>query len=60
VKDYFASFSVKPDGDEPGTVIAVWSSNFMAMGKPDSEAKGVIEGIFKSGLESISSKYAAK
>lgn len=56
VKDYFASFSAKPDADEPGTSIVVWSSNFAAKGKPDTEAKGVIAGIFKSGLESLAGK----
>lgn len=56
VKDYFASFSAKPDADEPGTSIVVWSSNFVANGKPDTEAKGVIAGIFKSGLEALAEK----
>lgn len=54
VKDYFASFSAREDGDEPGTALVVWSASFAANGKPDSEARGVIEGIFKDGLKSIS------
>jgi hypothetical protein len=54
VKDYFASFSARADGDEPGKTIVVWSASFAAKGKPDSEARGVIEGIFKDGLRSIS------
>lgn len=56
VKDYTASFSARPDSDEPGTTVFVWSSSFMAKDKPDSEARGVIEGIFKDGLTSISQK----
>jgi hypothetical protein len=54
VKDYSASFSARADNDEPGKAIVVWSASFAAKGKPDSEARGVIEGIFKDGLKSIS------
>lgn len=54
VKDYSASFSARADNDEPGMAIVVWSASFAANGKPDSEARGVIEGIFKDGLKSIS------
>lgn len=58
VKDYFASFSARADGDEPNTVIVVWSASFAANGKPDSEARGIIEGIFKDGLKSIAESGA--
>jgi hypothetical protein len=54
VKDYSASFSARADNDEPGKAVVVWSASFAAKGKPDSEARGVIEGIFKDGLKSIS------
>ncbi len=53
VKDYSASFSARADNDEPGKAIVVWSASFAAKGKPDSEARGVIEDIFKDGLKSI-------
>ncbi len=53
VKDYFASFSAKPDADDPSSTIIAWSSNFMAKGKPDSEVRTLIEGIFKDGLKGI-------
>lgn len=56
VKDYFASFSAKPDADNAAQTQVVWSASFMAKGKPDSDARGVIEGIFKDGLASISDK----
>lgn len=59
VKDYFASFSAKADGDEKDTVLVVWSASFASKGKPDSEARSVIEGIFKDGLASIAEKSAA-
>jgi hypothetical protein len=58
VKDYSASFSARADNDEPGKAIVVWSASFAAKGKPDSEARGVIEGIFKDGLKSISDAAA--
>lgn len=58
VKDYSASFSARADNDEPGKAIVVWSASFAAKGKPDSEARGVIEGIFKDGLKSISDRAA--
>lgn len=54
VKDYSASFSARADNDEPGKAVVVWSASFAASGKPDSEARGIIEGIFKDGLKSIS------
>jgi hypothetical protein len=54
VKDYSASFSTRADNDEPGKSVVVWSASFAAKGKPDSEARGIIEGIFKDGLKSIS------
>lgn len=60
VKDYSASFSVRPDAESAGDTVVVWSASFMAKGKPDSEARGVIEGIFKDGLKSISEKVASK
>lgn len=53
VKDYFASFSARADADEPGKTVVVWSASFAANGKPDSEARSTIEGIFKDGLQAI-------
>ena len=54
VKDYSASFSRVPTTTKPGKAVVVWSASFAAKGKPDSEARGIIEGIFKDGLKSIS------
>lgn len=53
VKDYFASFSAREDADEPGKTIVVWSSSFASKGKPDSEARATIEGIFTDGLANV-------
>jgi len=56
VKEYFASFSARADGDEPGKTLVVWSASFQANGKPDSEVRTLIEGIFTDGLAGIAKK----
>lgn len=53
VKDYFASFSARADGDEEGQTIVVWSSTFANKDKPSSEARAIIEGIFTDGLAGV-------
>lgn len=56
VKNYTAQFTITPDDDDEDEVNLVWTSTFDANGKPDKEAKDVIEGIFKGGLDSIKAK----
>ncbi len=56
VKNYTAQFSVKPDDDDEDEANVVWTATFEANGKPDKEARAVIDGIFKDGLESIKAK----
>lgn len=56
VKEYFATFSARSDGDEPGKTLVVWSATFQSNGKPDSEARSVIEGIFNDGLTGLSKR----
>lgn len=58
VKNYEAQFSVTPDDDDLDELNVVWSATYDAEGKPDKEARGVIDGIFKDGLASIKTKYA--
>jgi hypothetical protein len=58
VKNYTAMFSVSPDDDDLDEINVLWSATFDANGKEDKEARGVIDGIFKSGMESIKGKYA--
>lgn len=58
VKDYNAAFSIRPD-DEPGKAAISWSATFMAKGKPDADAKGVIQGVFDAGIKAIEDKIAA-
>ncbi len=53
VKDYMATFSIKPEGD---VVVVNWLASFQAKDKPEAEAKQVIEGIFDAGLKSIAGK----
>lgn len=59
VKDYNASFSIRPD-DEPNEAKITWSATFMAKDKPDADAKGVIQGIFDAGVKSIVEKIEGK
>lgn len=56
VKDYMANFSIK---DEGGNAKISWTASFQAKGKPEAEAKTVIEGIFDGGLKNLS-EIAAK
>jgi hypothetical protein len=53
VKNYTAQFSVTPDDDDLDEVNIVWAATFDAEGKPDKEARKVIDGIFKDGINSI-------
>ena len=54
VSNYKATLSVKADGDgDKGESDVVWTAKFDPKDKPEAEAKGVIEGIFKAGLENI-------
>lgn len=53
VKNYEAQFTLTPDDDDLDEVNFAWSATFDANGKPDKEARGVIEGIFKAGLDNI-------
>ncbi len=56
VKNYEAQFSIVPDDDDEDEVNIAWAATYDAEGKPDKEARGVIDGIFKDGLASIKEK----
>lgn len=58
VKNYEAQFSVTPDDDDLDEINVVWSATYDAEGKPDKEARSVIDGIFKAGIESIKAQEA--
>ncbi|MGQ0456841.1 MAG: SRPBCC family protein [Hyphomicrobium sp.] len=54
VKDYSAQFALTPDDDDEDEINFAWSAVFdPADGKDPKEARGVIDGIFKAGLDSI-------
>lgn len=53
VKNYEAQFALTPDDDDEDEINFAWSAVFDAEGKPDKEARGVIDGIFKGGLDNI-------
>jgi hypothetical protein len=59
VKNYEAQFSVTPDDDDEDEVNIVWAATYDAEGKPDNEARGVIDGIFKGGLDNIKAMLAS-
>lgn len=56
VKDYMANFSIK---DEGGNAKISWTTSFQAKGKPEAEAKTIIEGIFDAGVKNLA-EIAAK
>ncbi|HEX2841612.1 SRPBCC family protein [Hyphomicrobium sp.] len=61
VKNYEAQFSVTPDDDDLDEINVSWSATYdPADGKEDKEARKVIDGIFKDGIESIKAKFVAK
>lgn len=50
VKDYMANFSIK---DEGGNAKISWTTSFQAKGKPEAEAKSIIEGIIDAGVTNL-------
>ncbi len=58
VKNYEAQFSVTPDDDDLDEINVGWSATYdPADGKEAKEARSVIDGIFKDGIDSIKAKY---
>ena len=58
VKNYEAQFSIVPDDDDEDEVNVAWAATFDAEGKPDKEARAVIDSIFKAGLDNIKAQLA--
>ena len=58
VKNYEAQFALTPDDDDEDEINFAWSAVFDAEGKPDKEARGTIDGIFKTGLDNIKTMTA--
>ncbi len=59
VKNYEAQFALTPDDDDEDEINFAWSAVFDAEGQPDKEARGVIDGIFKAGLDNIQATAGA-
>ena len=60
VKNYEAQFALTPDDDDEDEINFAWSAVFDAAdGKTDKDARDVIAGIFKDGLDSIKAKVKA-
>lgn len=61
VKNYQAQFALTPDDDDADEINFAWSAVFDAAdGKSDKEAKDVITGIFKAGLDNIKATAGTK
>lgn len=60
VKNYQAQFALTPDDDDEDEINFAWSAVFDANGKSDQEAKDVITGIFKAGLDNIKATAGTK
>ena len=61
VKNYQAQFALTPDDDDEDEINFAWSAVFdPADGKTDKEARDVITGIFKAGLENIKTLSGTK
>lgn len=56
VANYKASFALEPIKDSKDEVSLVWSAKFDPKGATEAEAKAVIDGIFKAGLDEIEKK----
>jgi hypothetical protein len=56
VANYTASFAIVPDSDDKDEINIVWSAKFDPKGATEAEAKKVIDGIFKAGLDEIEKK----
>jgi len=56
VANYTASFGLEPTKDAKDEISLVWSAKFDPKGATEAEAKTVIDGIFKAGLDEIEKK----
>ena len=59
VKNYTAMFSVAPDDDDLDEINVLWSATYDSNGAEDKEARKVIDGIFKAGMDNIKATQRA-
>jgi hypothetical protein len=57
VANYSANFAVVPDADDEDEINVVWSAKFDPKGATEAEAKAVIDGIFKAGLDEFKKMF---
>jgi hypothetical protein len=53
IKNYEAQFALTPDDDDENEINFAWSAVFDAEGKPDKEARAVMDGVLTAGIENI-------
>lgn len=53
VKNYQSQFALTPDDDDEDEINFAWSGVFDADGKPDKEARALVDGVYKAGLDNI-------
>jgi hypothetical protein len=53
IKNYEAQFALTPDDDDEDEINFAWSAVFDAEGKPDKEARGIMDGVLSAGIENI-------
>ena len=57
VSNYTSTLSVKGDRNDKSKVDVTWAAKFDPKGASEEDAKKVMDGIFKGGLDGIASKY---
>lgn len=53
LKNYESQFALTPDDDDADEINFAWSGVFDADGKPDADVKGLVETVYKLGLDNI-------
>lgn len=53
VKNYESQFALTPDDDDEDEINFAWSGVFDADGKPDKEARSLVDTVYKLGLDNI-------
>ena len=59
MKNYTATIGVAPSMADKAQSTITWTAKFDAKDKPEADAKAVIDGIFKSGLDNIKAQIVA-
>lgn len=60
VKNYQSQFALTPDDDDEDEINFAWSGVFDADGKPDKEARALIDAVYKAGIDNIKAMTKSK